>query len=150
MLFRSSAVFETFAPQGSAVTQAPYPVISYRQAMLEYGTDKPDLRNPLRILDVTAFFQECTFRPFLGRTVRAIRVREQMSKGFHEKLLQFAQSLGMGGLGYLEVAEDLSYKGPIDKFIPEDRKGSLRELAGLEAGDTIFFIADKEDRKSVV
>ena len=141
-----SAVFETFAPQGSAVTQAPYPVISYRQAMLEYGTDKPDLRNPLRILDVTAFFQECTFRPFLGRTVRAIRVREQMSKGFHEKLLQFAQSLGMGGLGYLEVAEDLSYKGPIDKFIPEDRKGILRELAGLEAGDTIFFIADKEER----
>ena len=69
-----------------------------------------------------------------------------MSKGFHEKLLSFATSLGMGGLGYLEVAEDLSYKGPIDKFIPEEAKGELLQLAGLQAGDTIFFIADKEER----
>jgi len=141
-----SAVFEKFAPQGFAVTQAPYPVYSYRQAMLEFGTDKPDLRNPLRITDVTGFFQECSFRPFLGRTVRAIRVHSRMSKGFHEKLLQFACSLGMAGLGYLEVEEDLSYKGPIDKFIPEEQKTRLRELAGLKAGDTVFFIADKEER----
>ncbi len=141
-----SAVFEKFAPEGAAVTRAPYPVFSYRQAMLEFGTDKPDLRNPLRIQDVTEFFRKCTFKPFLGRTVRAIRVHAEMSKGFHEKLLQFAQSLGMAGLGYLEVAEDLSYKGPIDKFIPEGLKAVLRELTGLEAGDTCFFIADKEER----
>lgn len=141
-----SAVFERFAPEGAAVTRAPYPVIGYRQAMVEFGTDKPDLRNPLRILDVTDFFQECTFKPFLGRTVRAIRVQVGMSKGFHEKLLQFAVSLGMAGLGYLEVAEDLSYKGPIDKFIPTDRKEQLRQLAGLGAGDTVFFIADREER----
>jgi aspartyl-tRNA synthetase len=69
-----------------------------------------------------------------------------MSKGFHEKLLSFATSLGMGGLGYLEVEEDMSYKGPIDKFIPEELKGELIKLAGLEKGDTIFFIADKEER----
>ena len=141
-----SAVFERFAPEGATVTPAPYPVIGYRQAMVEFGTDKPDLRNPLRILDVTDFFQECTFKPFLGRTVRAIRVQTGMSKGFHEKLLQFAVSLGMAGLGYLEVAEDLSYKGPIDKFIPADRKEQLRQLAGLGAGDTVFFIADREER----
>ncbi len=141
-----SATFEKFAPEGFTVTKAPYPVISYRQAMLEFGTDKPDLRNPLRILDVTAFFQECTFKPFIGKTVRAVRVREQMSKGFHEKLLSFAVSLGMGGLGYLEVGPDLSYKGPIDKFIPEEKKKELLELAGLGAGDTIFFIADREER----
>ena len=78
--------------------------------------------------------------------MRAIRVRSCMSNGFHEKLLQFACSLGMGGLGYLELEEDLSYKGPIDKYIPQERKKELRELAGLEAGDTIFFIADKEER----
>lgn len=141
-----SAVFEKFAPEGASVSKATYPVYSYRQAMLEFGTDKPDLRNPLRITDMTEFFQKCTFKPFLKKTVRAIRVREQMSKGFHEKLLQFAQSLGMAGLGYLEVAEDFSYKGPIDKFIPDDLKQELRGLAGLEAGDTIFFIADKEER----
>lgn len=141
-----SAVFEKFAPQGAAVTKAPYPIISYKQAMLEFGTDKPDLRNPLRIIDLTDFFQTCTFKPFQGRTVRAIKVHAEMSKGFHEKLLKFATDMGMGGLGYLEVAEDLSYKGPIDKFIPEEKKGELRELAELTAGDTIFFIADREER----
>ena len=134
-----SATFEKFAPEGYAVTQAPYPVISYRQAMLEFGTDKPDLRNPLRIIDVTDFFQQCSFKPFIGRTVRAIRVHAEMSKGF-------ATGMGMGGLGYLEVADDMTYKGPIDKFIPDGMKSELAAMAGLEAGDTIFFIADREDR----
>lgn len=144
-----SATFEKFAPEGYSVTQAPYPIISYKQAMMEFGTDKPDLRNPLRIIDVTEFFQRCTFKPFKGRTVRAIKVNQQMSKGFHEKLLKFAQSIGMGGLGYLEVMEDMSYKGPIDKFIPDDMKVEMKELAGLSAGDTIFFIADKEARANL-
>ncbi len=141
-----SATFEKFAPDGYAVTKAPYPIISYRQAMLEFGTDKPDLRNPLRILDVTDFFQKCSFKPFIGRTVRAIKVCAEMSKGFHEKLLDFATGMGMGGLGYLEVAADRTYKGPIDKFIPDGLKTELATLAGLEPGDTIFFIADKEER----
>lgn len=141
-----TAAFEKFAPAGFEVTKAPYPIISYKQAMLEFGTDKPDLRNPLRIIDVTEFFQKCTFKPFHGKTVRAIKVHADMSKGFHEKLLKFATSIGMGGLGYLEVNEDMSYKGPIDKFIPEDMKSELIELAGLVAGDTIFFIADKEEK----
>ena len=141
-----SAAFEKFAPEGYAVTQAPYPIISYKQAMLEFGCDKPDLRNPLRIIDVTDFFQKCTFKPFVGRTVRAIKVHAEMSKGFHEKLLKFATNMGMGGLGYLEVAEDMTYKGPIDKFIPDELKGQLARIASLAAGDTIFFIADKEER----
>lgn len=141
-----TATFAKFAPEGYEVTQAPYPIISYKEAMLQFGCDKPDLRNPLRIIDVTDFFQTCTFKPFVGRTVRAIKVHAEMSKGFHEKLLKFATDMGMGGLGYLEVAEDLSYKGPIDKFIPEAQKPELRNLAGLEVGDTIFFIADKEER----
>ena len=139
-----SEVFEKFAPEGSTVTKAPFPIISYRQAMLEYGTDKPDLRNPLRIMDLTEFFQKCSFKPFLGKTVRAIRVHAEMSKGFHEKLLKFATDLGMGGLGYLEVMEDGSYKGPIDKFIPSELKEAFRSLTEAETGDTIFFMADKE------
>lgn len=141
-----SATFEKFAPEGYAVTKAPYPIISYRQAMLEFGTDKPDLRNPLRIMDLTDFFQGCSFKPFIGRTVRAIKVHAEMSKGFHEKLLGFATGMGMGGLGYLEVADDLTYKGPIDKFIPDELKPELAASAGLGAGDTIFFIADREER----
>ena len=138
--------FAKFAPEGYEVTQAPYPIISYKQAMLEFGSDKPDLRNPLRIIDLSEFFNKCTFKPFQNKTVRAIKIHGHQSKGFHEKLLSFATSLGMGGLGYLEVAEDMSYKGPIDKFIPEEMKGELAEMAGLSAGDTIFFIADKEDK----
>ncbi len=141
-----TAAFEKFAPEGYEVTKTPYPVISYKQAMLEFGTDKPDLRNPLRIIDLSEFFQKCTFKPFIGRTVRAIRVHADMSKGFHERLLKFAIGLGMGGLGYLEVLEDGSYKGPIDKFIPEERKREFAQIAGLETGDTIFFMADKEER----
>ena len=142
-----TAAFEKFAPEGSVVTAAPYPVIPYKQAMLEFGTDKPDLRNPLRIIDVTEFFSRCTFKAFHGKTVRAINVHAKLSKGQHEKMLKFAQDeLGMGGLGYLEVLEDMSYKGPIDKFIPDDMKTELKDLAGLEAGDTIFFIADNEAR----
>ncbi len=144
-----TATFNKFAPEGAVVTQAPFPVISYKQAMLEFGSDKPDLRNPLRIMDVTEFFQKCTFKPFLKRTVRAIKVHADMSKGFHEKLLDFATSIGMGGLGYLEIADDMSYKGPIDKFIPEEYKAELAEIAGLKPGDTIFFIADKEERANL-
>ena len=142
-----TATFEKFAPEGAKVTPAPYPVISYKQAMEEFGSDKPDLRNPLRIKDVTEFFSRCTFKAFHGKTVRAINVHAKLSKGQHEKMLKFAQDdLGMGGLGYLEVLEDMSYKGPIDKFIPDDMKAELKELAGLQAGDTIFFIADNEAR----
>ena len=142
-----TATFEKFAPAGAKVTPAPYPVISYKQAMEEFGSDKPDLRNPLRIKDVTEFFSRCTFKAFHGKTVRAINVHAKLSKGQHEKMLKFAQDdLGMGGLGYLEVLEDMSYKGPIDKFIPDDMKTELKDLAGLEAGDTIFFIADNEAR----
>ncbi len=137
--------FAKFAPEGAKITEAPFPVISYKDAMLQFGTDKPDLRNPLRIIDVTDFFQRCTFKPFHGKTVRAINAPKKLSKGQHEKMLKFAQGIGMGGLGYLEVLEDGSYKGPIDKFIPDDMKEELREMAGLNVGDTIFFIADKEN-----
>ena len=128
------------------VLEYPFPRIPYKEAMLKYGTDKPDLRNPLCIIDLSEFFNKCTFKPFINRTVRAIKVEKHLSKGFHEKLLQYALSIGMGGLGYLEVQEDLSFKGPIDKFIPEELKKTLLELADLKKDDTIFFIADSEKR----
>ena len=129
--------------------QIPFKRITWDDAMNLYGSDKPDLRNPLRIVDVTDFFQRCTFKPFHGKTVRAINVHAKLSKGQHEKLLKFAQSIGMGGLGYLEVKEDMTYKGPIDKFIPDDMKAEIREIAGLKGGDTIFFIADKEKQAAL-
>lgn len=152
-----TAAFERFAPEGYEVTKAPFPVISYERAMLEFGTDKPDLRNPLRIMDLTEFFGRCSFKPFHNKTVRAIKIHGRQSRGFHEKMLKFAMEIGMPGLGYLEVEDDghtetagsmggLVYRGPIDKFIPDEQKGELKELAGLEKDDTIFFIADKKAR----
>ena len=144
-----TATFEKFAPEGSVVTKAPYPIISYKQAMLEFGTDKPDLRNPLRIIDLSEFFQRCSFKPFFDKTVRGLKVHANMSKGQHEKLLKFAQEIGMGGLGYLEVLEDGTFKGPIDKYIPDDMKDEIKTLASLEVGDTIFFIADNEQQASI-
>ena len=128
------------------IAEYPFPRITYKEAMLKYGSDKPDLRNPLYIIDLSEFFEKCTFEPFKGRTVRAIRVKGHMSKGFHEKMLDYAMSIGMKGLGYLEVQEDMTFKGPIDKFIPEELKKKLIELAELEKEDTIFFIADNEKR----
>ena len=128
------------------VSMYPFKRIKYKDSMVKYGTDKPDLRNPLYIIDLSEFFNKCTFKPFIGRTVRAIKIKGHQTKGFHEKMLDYAMSIGMGGLGYLEVQEDLSYKGPIDKFIPVELKEELRELAGLEKEDTIFFIADTQKR----
>ena len=128
------------------IAEYPFPRITYKDAMLKYGSDKPDLRNPLYIIDLSEFFNKCTFKPFIGRTVRAIKVSGHMSKGFHEKMLDYAMKIGMKGLGYLEVQEDLSYKGPIDKFIPEELKKELISLAKLEKNDTIFFIADSRER----
>ena len=128
------------------IAKYPFPRITYKDAMLKYGSDKPDLRNPLYIIDLSEFFNKCTFKPFIGRTVRAIKISGHMSKGFHEKMLDFAIKIGMKGLGYLEVQDDLSFKGPIDKFIPEELKKELISLAKLEKNDTIFFVADSEKR----
>ncbi|MCI8412368.1 MAG: aspartate--tRNA ligase [Clostridia bacterium] len=140
-------IYNTFKKfSNKKIANYPFPRISYKDAMLKYGTDKPDLRNPLYMIDLSDFFKKCTFKPFIDRTVRAIKVKGHLSKGFHEKMLKFATSIGMGGLGYLEVQEDLSFKGPIDKFIPDDLKKTLLELADLEKEDTIFFIADNEQR----
>lgn len=140
-------IYNTFTKfSDKKVAKYPFPRIPYKESMLKYGTDKPDLRNPLYIIDLSDFFKKCTFKPFIDRTVRAIKVSGYMSKGFHEKMLEYALSIGMGGLGYLEVQEDLSYKGPIDKFIPDNMKKELLQLANLDKGDTIFFIADSERR----
>ncbi len=140
-------VYNTFTKfSGKKVAKYPFPRIAYKEALLKYGSDKPDLRNPLIIIDLSEFFGKCTFKPFIGKTVRAIKVSGHMSKGFHEKMLEFAMSIGMVGLGYLEVQDDLSFKGPIDKFIPDDLKKELLSLADLGKDDTIFFIADNEKK----
>lgn len=140
-------IYNTFSKFSSKkIAKYPFPKIAYKESILKYGTDKPDLRNPLYIIDLSEFFKQCTFKPFINRTVRAIKVNKHLSKGFHEKMLEYAMSLGMPGLGYLEVQEDMSLKGPIDKFIPVDLKKKLIKIADLKSEDTIFFIANNEKR----
>ena len=140
-------IYNTFSKFSSKkIAKYPFPRIAYKESILKYGTDKPDLRNPLYIIDLSEFFKQCTFKPFINRTVRAIKVNKHLSKGFHEKMLEYAMSLGMPGLGYLEVQENMSLKGPIDKFIPVDLKKELIKIADLKSEDTIFFIANNEKR----
>jgi len=112
--------------------------------MLKYGTDKPDLRNPLVIEDLTQFFADVDFQPFKNIPVRGIVASgaAKQPKSFFEKMLVFATEIGMKGLGYISVLEDGSLKGPIVKFLSEEKQTALRKTLSLKENDTLFFIAD--------
>ena len=136
-------IFTKYGKYSTAST-APFRRISYNEAMEKYGTDKPDLRNPLIIHDLTEYFSTVEFKPFKGRPVRGIVVPNcaGQSKGWYEKMLAFAMDIGMKGLGYITVQEDGSYKGPIDKFLSPEKKEELRTMLDLKTDDTLFFICD--------
>ena len=138
-------LYDTFVKFGNGrpVSPAPFRRIPFEEAMLQYGTDKPDLRNPLVIADLTDFFADVDFKPFKGRPVRGIVAPAgKQSKSFFEKMLGYAESIGMKGLGYLTVLEDGSYKGPIAKFLSEEKQAQLKEDLSLKTDDTLFFISD--------
>lgn len=138
-------LYDTFTKfSDKKVTPAPFVRIPYAESMLKYGTDKPDLRNPLIIHDLTEYFSTVEFKPFKGRPVRGIVVPNcaGQSKGWYEKMLTFAMDIGMKGLGYITVQEDGSYKGPIDKFLSPEKKEELRTMLNLKTDDTLFFICD--------
>jgi len=134
--------FKTFS--GKEVSPAPFRRISYAESMLRYGTDKPDLRNPLIIEDLTQFFADVDFAPFKNIPVRGIVApgAALQSKSFFERMLEFAVGIGMKGLGYISVLEDGSLKGPIVKFLSEEKQTALRKNLSLKKSDTLFFIAD--------
>lgn len=139
-------LYDTFTKfgDGKPVSPAPFRRIPFEEAMLKYGTDKPDLRNPLEITDLTDFFRDVEFKPFQGRPVRGIVAPGcgKMSKSFFEKMLEYAMSIGMKGLGYLTVLEDGSFKGPIAKFLSDEKKATLTNDLSLKTDDTLFFICD--------
>ena len=138
-------LYDTFTKfGGKPVSKAPFRRIPFEEAMLKYGTDKPDLRNPLEIVDLTDYFRDVEFKPFQGRPVRGIVAPGcgKQSKSFFEKMLQYAMSIGMKGLGYLTVLEDGSFKGPIAKFLSDEKKAALTEMLSLKTDDTLFFICD--------
>lgn len=127
------------------VSPAPFPRIPYSEAMLKYGTDKPDLRNPLIIEDLTDFFKDVEFRPFQNVIVRGIVATGAAlkPKSFFEKMLSYAtDTVGMKGLGYISVLQDDTLKGPIVKFLSDEKQAELRKMLSLKINDTLFFIAD--------
>ena len=138
------AILEKFGKK--QYTKAPFPRITFEEAMLKYGSDKPDLRNPLFIIDVSDLFVDSSFKPFSNKTVRAIRVPKmaEKSKGFFEKMEEYALSIGMKGLGYFKVEEGLKFNGPIDKFLRDGDREELAKRAELEVGDVLYFIADNK------
>ena len=127
-----------------AISPAPFRRIPYAEAMLKYGSDKPDLRNPLLIEDLTSFFAQVDFAPFKGKPVRGIVAPKCaiQSKSFFEKMLDFAEEIGMKGLGYISVLQGMELKGPIVKFLSEEQQGALVNDLGLKEDDTLFFISD--------
>ncbi|MCL2033766.1 MAG: aspartate--tRNA ligase [Oscillospiraceae bacterium] len=126
------------------VSPLPFRRIPFSECMLKYGTDKPDLRNPLIIEDLTGFFADVDFAPFKNKPVRGIVAPScaTMPKSFFEKMLKFATEIGMKGLGYISVLKDMELKGPIVKFLSEEQRQILTDTLKLKENDTLFFISD--------
>ncbi len=131
------------------VTPTPFPRLAFREAMLKYGTDKPDLRNPVQIADVTEVFRGSGFKVFAGAiekgaVVRAVPAPDAIGRprSFFDQMVAFAQSQGAPGLGWVTLGED-GAKGPIAKFLEPERLKALREAASLKTGDAVFFVCDQ-------
>ncbi|MGD9509292.1 MAG: aspartate--tRNA ligase, partial [Geminicoccaceae bacterium] len=133
------------------VTPAPFPRITFADAMLRFGTDKPDLRNPVEIADVTEAFRGSGFKVFAGAiekgaVVRAVPAPTAVGRprSFFDQMVVFAQGLGAPGLGWVTLGEGEA-RGPIAKFLDPERLAALRSLAGLRDGDAVFFVCDQAE-----
>ena len=132
--------FKTFSDK--KISPAPFRRITYKDAMMKYGSDKPDLRNPLEICDLTAFFSKVDFPLFKRKPVRGIVANcAGQSRKFFEDSLKFATGIGMKGLGYITL-NDGAFKGPIEKFLTDEQKQEIIEITGVKEGETLFFICD--------
>jgi aspartyl-tRNA synthetase len=140
-------VGDTFArfADGKRVSPAPFVRIPYAESMLKYGTDKPDLRNPLVIADLTEFFSDVEFAAFRGKPVRGIVADcSEKTRRFFDESLKYAQSIGMKGLGYLTLS-DGEFKGPIEKFLSDEKKRWLVDTLPMSDKQTVFFVCDGAD-----
>ncbi len=144
------STFTKFAPKGYTVTDYPFPRITFDNAMLHYGCDKPDLRNPLIIEDLTEAFRNSGFAAFAngianGAKVRSINVPgcTKEPRSFFDKLNDWAKELGLPGLGYISLTNEGEYKGPIVKFLNETELAEIARINHTVPGDVVFFICDK-------
>ncbi|MER5517599.1 aspartate--tRNA ligase [Streptomyces sp. NPDC002763] len=136
---------------GHEVT-SPFPRIPFREAMLKYGSDKPDLRAQLELVDITDIFEGSEFKAFAGKHVRALPVPavQDQPRKFFDQLGDFAVSQGAKGLAWVRVAEDGSLSGPIAKFLTEDNVAELTKRLQLAAGHAVFFGAGEFDEVSKI
>lgn len=136
-------VFSNFTDK--YVSPAPFRRIPYSEAMLKYGSDKPDLRNPLIISELTNIFKNTTFTPFIGSTVRGIKVSNiEKSNSWYKKMEEYAKEIGMSGLAYLKVTEENTLKGSLDKYLTDEERSELFTSLELKPNDTLFIISDKK------
>lgn len=129
------------------VSPRPFKQIPYKEALLKYGTDKPDLRNPLVITDISEIFKESDFKPFRGAIVRSITVDDiaSNSNSWFNEVVDYAKTIGMPGIGYISYLEDGTFKGPIDKFLTEEDRKALIEKCNLKKNGVVFFIAGRKE-----
>lgn len=136
-------VFSNFTDK--YVSPAPFRRIPYSEAMLKYGSDKPDLRNPLIISELTNIFKNTTFTPFIGSIIRGIKVSNiEKSNSWYKKMEDYAREIGMSGLAYLKVTEENTLKGSLDKYLTDEERSELFTSLELKANDTLFIISDKK------
>ncbi len=135
------------------VSEAPFIRIPYNESMIKYGSDKPDLRNPIITADVTEIFKDSDFTIFRenikkGSIVRAIPAPNAAAqpRSFFDKMIEFAISEGAGGLGYIQFSETGEAKGPVAKFLTKEQLDNLKAAANISNGDAVFFASDKKDK----
>ena len=136
-------VFTKFS--NKTVSPKPFRRLTYKEAMDSYGTDKPDLRNPLIIKDATDILKDTTFTPFKNSTIKVIVVDDigDKSNSWFNEIVDYATSIGMPGIGYLTLMEDGTFKGPIDKFLSDEERKSLIKEFTMKTNSVMFFIANK-------
>ena len=139
--------YDTFTKFGNKeVSPRPFRRIAYNDAMLMYGSDKPDLRNPLIITELTDIFSNTSFAPFKDTTIRGIKVdKVEKSNSWYKAMEEYVKAIGGSGLAYIKVNEDNTFKSSLDKFLTDEERQALTNRLNLKGGNVLFIIADKKN-----
>ena len=139
--------YDTFTKFGNKeVSPRPFRRIAYNDAMLMYGSDKPDLRNPLIITELTDIFSNTSFAPFKDTTIRGIKVDKiEKSNSWYKAMEEYVKTIGGSGLAYIKVNEDNTFKSSLDKFLTDEERQELTNRLNLQSGNVLFIIADKKN-----
>ena len=140
-------IFKKFSDK--EVSPRPFIRIPYREAMLKYGSDKPDLRNPLEIVDISSIMKKSSFEPFKTNIVRAIAVPNvEKSNSWYKQMEEYVKEIGGSGLSYIKVNEDNTFKSSIDKFLTDEIRQELTEKLNLKSGTSVFILASDKHKIS--